>query len=399
MEKQNYINWEAISQKEYRIKITTCTEKLNDQQKKLFKEILDCMKKAGGAEETVLNMLLEEADGSEYREQKLQLLLGYLDRDIKLEKLEQTASELEFYRKRAQGAEEKSRLLKKEIMGIKAKKHELEDALEECQKRLSLVEEENRNHAEQSEILLQIQENTEQIMAASREVKELVASSKGNIYQENVISNDAAAAEDNAVIAGNCNAAAEIDEAKKEEGGEENTGRQNDSQTEDILETADKLREDTVIITQAEEKKEETKKAAEYIEDMDEAFYEEFRGIALENAIDPDEYGILMEAAPGEIMYYPLEEEDETEEEFEEAGKNQRVNFFNELLGKMDLNHFRNLEPSEQISRLFDLMEEKQVSKEEKREFMELVMRGDADYGKIYQYLKEGREKELLKEE
>ena len=132
---------------------------------------------------------------------------------------------------------------------------------------------------------------------------------------------------------------------------------------------------------------------------MDEAFYEEFRGIALENAIDPEEYGTFMEAAPDEILYYPLEE-DETEEEFEEAGKNQRVNFFNSLLEKMDFGRFQKLKSSEQLSKLFESLADRQISREEKKVFMKLIQESEKeDYVKIYQYIKEGREKELLKEE
>lgn len=107
-----------------------------------------------------------------------------------------------------------------------------------------------------------------------------------------------------------------------------------------------------------------------------------------------------MEAAPGEILYYPLEEEDETGEEFEEAGKNQRVNFFNNLLEKMDFGRFQKLKSSEQLSKLFELMEGRQISREEKKVFMRVIQESEKeDYVKIYQYIKEGREKELLEEE
>jgi len=363
MEKQNYINWEVINQKEYRIKITACMERLNGRQKELLKEILNCMKNAGGADETVLHMLLEEAGDGEYKEQKLQFLLGYLKKDMKLG---QTVSELEFYKKKAQRTEEKNRMLKKEIMGLKVQKHGLEDMLAECQERLSLAEQENRNYAEQKEILLQIQGNVELIVDRSKEIKEW-PEHFGFVQKtdkKEAAGNSPAIEADEKEIAGNV----PVTEADKKEA--------------EIKETA------------AEEKETE-----EYTKDPEEVLYEEFQGIALENAIDPEEYGTFMEAAPGEILYYPLEEEDEAEEEFEEAGKNQRVNFFNGLLGKMDLNRFRRLKPSEQISRLFDLMGERQVSKEEKKAFMEIIQGSEADYVKIYQYIREGREKELLKEE
>ncbi len=364
MKKQNYINWEVINQKEYRKKITTCTEKLNDQQKELFKEILNCIKNAGGADRAVLHMLLEEADDSEYKEQKLQLLLEYLNKNIKLE---QTVSELEFYRKKAQGAEEKNRLLKKEMIGLKAKKHELEDTLTEYQKRLSLAEEENNNRAEQREVLLQIQKNMEQVMADSRKIKELLT-------EDNMVKREKEG-ENKCCQSVNQNENSMLPEC-----------HQNDSQNEE------KRTE--------EERKIEEENTAEYIEDMDEAFYEEFQGIALENAIDPEEYGTFMEAAPDEILYYPLEEEDETEEEFEEVGKNQRVNFFNNLLEKMDFDRFQKLKPSEQLSKLFESLADKQISREEKKVFMKIIQESEEeDYVKIYQYIKEGKEKELLKEE
>ena len=384
MKKQKYINWEVINQKEYRIKITTYTEKLNDQQKELFKKILNGIKNAGGTDETVLHILLEETDEGEHREQKLQLLLEYLNKNIKLE---QTVSELEFYKKKVQNAEEKSRLLKKEIMGLKVKKCELEEILAECQKRLSLEEQENRNYAEQKEILLQIQKTVELIAARSEEIKEWpehFGFIQRKEQQPDDITNVPVIEADKKEIDKNVSII-EVDE-KGIVGSV--------PVTEDItIEIEEKKRE-----TAPEEKAEEN--TAEYIEDMDEAFYEEFQGIALENAIDPEEYGTFMEAAPGEILYYPLEEEDEIEEEFEEAGKNQRVNFFNTLLEKMDLNRFQKLKSSEQLSKLFELMEDKQISREEKKVFMRVIQESEKeDYVKIYQYIKEGREKELLKEE
>ena len=384
MKKQKYINWEVINQKEYRIKITTYTEKLNDQQKELFKKILNGIKNAGGTDETVLHILLEETDEGEHREQKLQLLLEYLNKNIKLE---QTVSELEFYKKKVQNAEEKSRLLKKEIMGLKVKKCELEEILAECQKRLSLEEQENRNYAEQKEILLQIQKTVELIATRSEEIKEWpehFGFIQRKEQQPDDITNVPVIEADKKEIDKNVSII-EVDE-KGIVGSV--------PVTEDItIEIEEKKRE-----TAPEEKAEEN--TAEYIEDMDEAFYEEFQGIALENAIDPEEYGTFMEAAPGEILYYPLEEEDEIEEEFEEAGKNQRVNFFNTLLEKMDLNRFQKLKSSEQLSKLFELMEDKQISREEKKVFMRVIQESEKeDYVKIYQYIKEGREKELLKEE
>ena len=384
MKKQKYINWEVINQKEYRIKITTYTEKLNDQQKELFKKILNGIKNAGGTDETVLHILLEETDEGEHREQKLQLLLEYLNKNIKLE---QTVSELEFYKKKVQNAEEKSRLLKKEIMGLKVKKCELEEILAECQKRLSLAEQENRNYAEQKEILLQIQKTVELIATRSEEIKEWpehFGFIQRKEQQPDDITNVPVIEADKKEIDKNVSII-EVDE-KGIVGSV--------PVTEDItIEIEEKKRE-----TAPEEKAEEN--TAEYIEDMDEAFYEEFQGIALENAIDPEEYGTFMEAAPGEIVYYPLEEEDEIEEEFEEAGKNQRVNFFNTLLEKMDLNRFQKLKSSEQLSKLFELMEDKQISREEKKVFMRVIQESEKeDYVKIYQYIKEGREKELLKEE
>ncbi len=384
MKKQKYINWEVINQKEYRIKITTYTEKLNDQQKELFKKILNGIKNAGGTDETVLHILLEETDEGEHREQKLQLLLEYLNKNIKLE---QTVSELEFYKKKVQNAEEKSRLLKKEIMGLKVKKCELEEILAECQKRLSLAEQENRNYAEQKEILLQIQKTVELIATRSEEIKEWpehFGFIQRKEQQPDDITNVPVIEADKKEIDKNVSII-EVDE-KGIVGSV--------PVTEDItIEIEEKKRE-----TAPEEKAEEN--TAEYIEDMDEAFYEEFQGIALENAIDPEEYGTFMEAAPGEILYYPLEEEDEIEEEFEEAGKNQRVNFFNTLLEKMDLNRFQKLKSSEQLSKLFELMEDKQISREEKKVFMRVIQESEKeDYVKIYQYIKEGREKELLKEE
>ena len=158
--------------------------------------------------------------------------------------------------------------------------------------------------------------------------------------------------------------------------------------------------EDMPIETEKKRKKTEPEEKQEETETVEETFYEEFRGIALENAIDPEEYGTFMEAALGEILYYPLEEEDETEEEFEEIGKNQRVNFFNNLLEKMDFGRFQKLKPSEQLSKLFESLANKQISKEEKKVFMKIIQESEEeDYVKIYQYIKEGREKELLKEE
>lgn len=384
MKKQKYINWEVINQKEYRIKITTYTEKLNDQQKELFKKILNGIKNAGGTDETVLHILLEETDEGEHREQKLQLLLEYLNKNIKLE---QTVSELEFYKKKVQNAEEKSRLLKKEIMGLKVKKCELEEILAECQKRLSLAEQENRNYAEQKEILLQIQKTVELIATRSEEIKEWpehFGFIQRKEQQPDDITNVPVIEADKKEIDKNVSII-EVDE-KGIVGSV--------PVTEDItIEIEEKKRE-----TAPEEKAEEN--TAEYIEDMDEAFYEEFQGIALENAIDPEEYGTFMEAAPGEILYYPLEEEDEIEEEFEEAGKNQRVNFFNTLLEKMDLNRFQKLKSSEQLSKLFESLAGRQISREEKKVFMKLIQESEKeDYVKIYQYIKEGREKELLKEE
>ncbi len=379
MKKQNYINWEVINQKEYRKKITTCTEKLNDQQKELFKEILNCIKNAGGADRAVLHMLLEEADDSEYKEQKLQLLLEYLNKNIKLE---QTVSELEFYRKKAQGAEEKNRLLKKEMIGLKAKKHELEDTLTEYQKRLSLAEEENNNRAEQREVLLQIQKNMEQVMADSRKIKELLTEDKVVVKRDN-----------NVTIT-------ESNMVKREKEGENKCCQSVNQNENSMLPECHQNDSQNEEKRTEEERKIEEENTAEYIEDMDEAFYEEFQGIALENAIDPEEYGTFMEAAPGEILYYPLEEEDETEEEFEEAGKNQRVNFFNSLLEKMDFGRFQKLKSSEQLSKMFESLADRQISREEKKVFMKLIQESEKeDYVKIYQYIKEGREKELLKEE
>ena len=54
----------------------------------------------------MLHVLLEESV-NKYKEETLQILLEYLKKD---KKLEQVFLELEFYKKKAQGAEEKSRL-------------------------------------------------------------------------------------------------------------------------------------------------------------------------------------------------------------------------------------------------------------------------------------------------
>ncbi len=355
---QNYIDWEKIDQKEYRIKISTYVKKLNDQQKKLFFEVLDSIKDAGGAEERMLSVLLEET-GNKYKEETLYLMLEYLKKDKKL-------GELEFYKKKAHGAEEKSRLLKKEIMGLKVKKRELEEILTECQEKILLAEQENRDYSGQKEILLRIQENVEQIAARSEEIKEWP---KQFVFVQ-----------------------------KKEQ-------HLDDSVNVPIIETDKKEILGSVPVPETipiepERREVEPEGKEEEIEADEKAFYEEFQGIALENAIDPEEYGTFMEAAPGEILYYPLEEEDEPAEEFEEAGKNQRIKFFNHLLEKMDSSRFQKLKPSEQISKLFELMEDRQISKEEKKVFMKIIQEsGEEDYIKIYQYIKEGREKELLKEE
>lgn len=384
--KQNYIDWvdwEKIDHEEYRTKISTCTKKLDGRQEKLFFEIFDSIKEAGGTEERVLHVLLEETEGK-YKEETLYVLLEYLKKN---KKLEQMFPELEFYKKKAQGAEEKNRLLKKEIMGLKVKKCELEEILAECQKRLSLEEQENRNYAEQKEILLQIQKTVELIAARSEEIKEWpehFGFIQRKEQQPNDITNVSVIEADKKEIDRNIPI---IEPDKKEMS-------RSVPVTEDITIEIEEKR----MKVAPEEKEEEN--TAEYIEDMDEAFYEEFRGIALENAIDPEEYGTFMEAAPGEILYYPLEEEDETEEEFEEAGKNQRVNFFNSLLEKMDFGRFQKLKSSEQLSKLFESLAGRQISREEKKVFMKLIQESEKeDYVKIYQYIKEGREKELLKEE
>lgn len=394
---QNYtdwVDWEKIDQEEYGTKILAHIKKLDDQRKKLFIKIFDSIKEAGGAEKRVLHVLMEET-GDKYKEEMLQILLEYLKKD---KKPEQTFSELEFYKKKAQGAEEKSRLLKKEIMGLKVKKRQLEETLEECQRKLLLAEQAGRNYAEQKEILLRIREDVELIEARSKEIKEwpehfgFVQRKEQQIDDSinvSVIETDKKEIDRNIPI---------IQNDKKEMSGSvpvtetipiETKPIQNVSVTEEIPIETEKERKEA----EPAEKREETEEAAE-------AFYEEFRGIALENAIDPEEYGTFMEAVPGEILYYPLEEEDETEEEFEEVGKNQRVNFFNNLLEKMDLNRFQKLKSSEQISKLFELMEDRQISKEEKKIFMRVIQESEEeDYVKIYQYIKEGREKELLKEE
>ncbi len=355
---QNYVDWvdwEKIGQEEYKTKISTCTKKLDSQQEKLFLKIFDSIKEAGGTEKRVLHVLLEETDEGEYRKQKLQFLFEYLSKN---RKLEQTFSELEFYKKKAQGAEKKSRLLKKEIMGLKVKKRELEEILEECQGKLLLAEQENRDYREQKEILLQIQQNVELIATRSEEIKEWPE--QFAFMQKNIPVTETIPIE-----------------------------------TEPIQNVS--ITEDTPMETEKERKEAESEEKRKEIE---EAFYEEFRGIALENAIDPEEYGTFMEAAPGEILYYPLEEEDETEEEFEEVGKNQRVNFFNNLLEKMDFGRFQKLKPSEQLSKLFESLADKQISREEKKVFMKIIQESEEeDYVKIYQYIKEGKEKELLKEE
>lgn len=354
---QNYVDWvdwEQIGQEEYKTKISTCTKILNSQQEKLFLEIFDSIKEAGGTEKRVLHVLLEETV-NKYKEETLQILLEYLKKD---KKLEQTFLELEFYKKKAQGAEEKSRLLKKEIIGLKVKKRELEEMLAECQERLVLIEQENRDYREQKEILLQIQQNVDLIAARSEKIKEWPE--QFAFMQKNIPVTETIPIE-----------------------------------TEPIQNVS--ITEDTPMETEKERKEAESEEKRKEIE---EAFYEEFRGIALENAIDPEEYGTFMEAALGEILYYPLEEEDETEEEFEEVGKNQRVNFFNNLLEKMDFGRFQKLNPSEQLSKLFESLADKQISREEKKVFMKIIQESEEeDYVKIYQYIKEGREKELLKEE
>lgn len=379
---QNYVDWvdwEQIGQEEYKTKISACTKILNSQQEKLFLKIFDSIKEAGGTEKRVLHMLLEETDEGEYRKQKLQLLFEYLNKN---RKLEQTFSELEFYKKKAQGAEEKSRLLKKEIMGLKVKKRELEEMLEECQGKLLLAEQENRDYREQKEILLQIQKNVELIAARSEKIKEWPE-------QFAFVQRKEQQPDDSINVPVIETDKKEIDKDISIVDAEEKERTVNVPVTEDMpIETEKKRKK-----TEPEEKQEET-------ETVEETFYEEFRGIALENAIDPEEYGTFMEAAPGEILYYPLEEEDETEEEFEEVGKNQRVNFFNNLLEKMDFGRFQKLKPSEQLSKLFESLADKQISREEKKVFMKIIQESEEeDYVKIYQYIKEGKEKELLKEE
>ena len=378
---QNYvdwIDWEKIGQEEYRTKISACTKILNSQQEKLFLKIFDSIKEAGGTEKRVLHVLLEESV-NKYKEETLQILLEYLKKD---KKLEQVFLELEFYKKKAQGAEEKSRLLKKEIIGLKVKKRELEEMLAECQERLVLIEQENKDYRQQKEILLQIQENVEQIAAGSEEIKEWPK-------QFAFVQRKEQQPDDSINVPVIETDKKEIDKDISIVDAEEKERTVNVPVTEDMpIETEKKRKK-----TEPEEKQEET-------ETVEETFYEEFRGIALENAIDPEEYGTFMEAAPGEILYYPLEEEDETEEEFEEIGKNQRVNFFNNLLEKMDFGRFQKLKPSEQLSKLFESLANKQISKEEKKVFMKIIQESEEeDYVKIYQYIKEGKEKELLKEE
>ncbi len=378
---QNYvdwIDWEKIGQEEYRTKISACTKILNSQQEKLFLKIFDSIKEAGGTEKRVLHVLLEESV-NKYKEETLQILLEYLKKD---KKLEQVFLELEFYKKKAQGAEEKSRLLKKEIIGLKVKKRELEEMLAECQERLVLIEQENKDYRQQKEILLQIQENVEQIAAGSEEIKEWPK-------QFAFVQRKEQQPDDSINVPVIETDKKEIDKDISIVDAEEKERTVNVPVTEDMpIETEKKRKK-----TEPEEKQEET-------ETVEETFYEEFRGIALENAIDPEEYGTFMEAAPGEILYYPLEEEDETEEEFEEVGKNQRVNFFNNLLEKMDFGRFQKLNPSEQLSKLFESLADKQISREEKKVFMKIIQESEEeDYVKIYQYIKEGKEKELLKEE
>lgn len=372
----DWVDWEKIGQEEYKTKISTCTKRLDSQQEKLFLEIFNSIKEAGGAEKRVLHVLLEESV-NKYKEETLQILLEYLKKD---KKLEQVFLELEFYKKKAQGAEEKSRLLKKEIMGLKVKKRELEEMLAEWKERLSLIEQENRDYREQKEILLQIQETVEQIAAGSEEIKEWPKQFAFVQKKEQQLDDSI-----NVPV---------IETDKKEI-----------DKDISIVDAEEKERAVNVLVTEdipikAEEEKKEAAEKQEEIEAAGEAFYEEFQGIALENAIDPEEYGTFMEAAPGEILYYPLEEEDETGEEFEEAGKNQRVNFFNNLLEKMDFGRFQKLKSSEQLSKLFELMEGRQISREEKKVFMRVIQESEKeDYVKIYQYIKEGREKELLEEE
>ncbi len=372
----DWVDWEKIGQEEYKTKISTCTKRLDSQQEKLFLKIFDSIKEAGGTEKRVLHVLLEESV-NKYKEETLQILLEYLKKD---KKLEQVFLELEFYKKKAQGAEEKSRLLKKEIMGLKVKKRELEEMLAEWKERLSLIEQENRDYREQKEILLQIQETVEQIAAGSEEIKEWPKQFAFVQKKEQQLDDSI-----NVPV---------IETDKKEI-----------DKDISIVDAEEKERAVNVLVTEdipikAEEEKKEAAEKQEEIEAAGEAFYEEFQGIALENAIDPEEYGTFMEAAPGEILYYPLEEEDETGEEFEEAGKNQRVNFFNNLLEKMDFGRFQKLKSSEQLSKLFELMEGRQISREEKKVFMRVIQESEKeDYVKIYQYIKEGREKELLEEE
>ncbi len=372
----DWVDWEKIGQEEYKTKISTCTKRLDSQQEKLFLKIFDSIKEAGGTEKRVLHVLLEESV-NKYKEETLQILLEYLKKD---KKLEQVFLELEFYKKKAQGAEEKSRLLKKEIMGLKVKKRELEEMLAEWKERLSLIEQENRDYREQKEILLQIQETVEQIAAGSEEIKEWPKQFAFVQKKEQQLDDSI-----NVPV---------IETDKKEI-----------DKDISIVDAEEKERAVNVLVTEdipikAEEEKKEAAEKQEEIEAAGEAFYEEFQGIALENVIDPEEYGTFMEAAPGEILYYPLEEEDETGEEFEEAGKNQRVNFFNNLLEKMDFGRFQKLKSSEQLSKLFELMEGRQISREEKKVFMRVIQESEKeDYVKIYQYIKEGREKELLEEE
>ena len=265
-------------------------------------------------------------------------------------------------------------------MGLKVKKRELEEMLAEWKERLSLIEQENRDYREQKEILLQIQETVEQIAAGSEEIKEWPKQFAFVQKKEQQLDDSI-----NVPV---------IETDKKEI-----------DKDISIVDAEEKERAVNVLVTEdipikAEEEKKEAAEKQEEIEAAGEAFYEEFQGIALENAIDPEEYGTFMEAAPGEILYYPLEEEDETGEEFEEAGKNQRVNFFNNLLEKMDFGRFQKLKSSEQLSKLFELMEGRQISREEKKVFMRVIQESEKeDYVKIYQYIKEGREKELLEEE
>jgi len=377
MKKEDYINWETIDQKEYKAKILTYIEKLDDQQKELFEKILECIQNAGGVEENVLCILLEEAASGEYNERRLSLLSEYLSKSAKLEDLN---SELEFYKKRLQGVEEKNKSLRKEIMDLKAKKRGLNSKLEQYQEQFSQAEEENKKNFKQMKLLLQMQESLGRLMADNKELKEGVKNfnfvhmpiekktetgkvkvEKGTKKPEaGEVKTEKAEAEKPEIE--KVKAETEI---KKNETREVKAERAEARKTEidktetEKMKTEKNEKENTQGEIEAEDKKKETKESekenpekeknrAEIKETKEEiketetemeetkSSDEEVQESPIENVTDLEEYETLMDVVSYENMYYPLEEYEETEKEIGDSKKNKRGNFFNHFLGQTD---------------------------------------------------------------